>query len=77
MKTQKKGLIKKSRAKGYLLVYDRCQKPSWLTMKEVADIARKGYILYDSSTGAGEPQVIHLGGNKNKGILKSKFIDVK
>ena len=77
MKTQKKGLITKNSVKGYVLVYDRCQTPDGLTIKDVMLMSKKGYILYDSSKGAGEPKVIHLGGDRNKEILNSKFIDVK
>ena len=71
--------MEKTKDKGYVLVFDRCQLPEGMTMKDVATfIKEENKCYYDSSKSVDYiPKIIHLGGDKNKEILNVEFIDTK
>lgn len=66
-----------NKEKGWILVYDVNSIPDYKIMREIQrDAETKGVVMWDSSKGGKEPQIIHLGGDKNEYLKDCKIIDV-
>lgn len=66
----------KLKNKGYALMYDRASIPPYATWSDIVKcIKEDNVIFYDGKLGS-KPQVINLGGDKNKVIIRAEYIDV-
>jgi len=77
-KYTKPTLLMNKEKKGWILIYPITQLPNRMTIEDVYNkIKKENKCYYDGTKGRNDkPRLINLGGNKNKKLLKTIFIDV-
>ena len=70
-------LSQKDKEKGWVLGYDLKSLPKDRTIKSIGEDARKtGNVYWDSSLGGQKPEILDLGGDRNKEYADYVIIDI-